>query len=82
MPCFRQLQSRLVTTLRERIRSGELTERGIARVAGLSQPHVHNVVKGIRFLSMDAADAILLAVDLDTLDLLRASELVTGLGRR
>jgi len=31
---------------------------------------------------MDAADAILLAVDLDTLDLLRASELVTGLGRR
>jgi len=82
MPCFRQLQSRLVTTLRERIRSGELTERGIARVAGLSQPHVHNVVKGIRFLSMDAADAILLAVDLDTLDLLRASELVSGLGRR
>jgi len=31
---------------------------------------------------MDAADAILLAVDLDTLDLLRASELVSGLGRR
>jgi hypothetical protein len=29
---------------------------------------------------MDAADAILLAVDLD--NLLRASELVTGLGRR
>jgi hypothetical protein len=31
---------------------------------------------------MDAADTILAAVHLDTLDLFRASELVAGLGRR
>ena len=82
MPCFRQLKSRLVTALRERVRSGEITERGIARLAGLSQPHIHNVLKGKRSLSADAADALLLAVHLDTLDLFQSSELVAGLGRR
>jgi hypothetical protein len=82
MTGFRQLEARLLSTLRERIRSGELTERGAARLTGLSQPHIHNVLKGKRSLSMDAADTILMAVNLDTMDLFRASELVDGLGRR
>jgi len=82
MTGFRQLESRLLATLRERIRSGELTERGTARLTGLSQPHIHNVLKGKRSLSMDAADTILMAVHLDTMDLFRGSELVEGLGRR
>lgn len=82
MPGFRQLQSRLISTLRERIRSGELTERGTARLTGLSQPHIHNVLKGKRSLSMDAADVILLAVNLDTVDLFQTSELIAGIGRR
>jgi hypothetical protein len=82
MPGFRQLHSRLVVTLRELIRSGELTERGTARLAGLSKPHIHNVLKEKRCLSMDAADSILLAVHLDAADLLRPSELVAGLSRR
>ncbi len=82
MPGFRQLQSRLISTLRERIRSGELTERGTARLTGLSQPHIHNVLKGKRSLSADAADTILLAVRLDTVDLFQTSELIAGLGRR
>ncbi|MGO9011350.1 MAG: XRE family transcriptional regulator [Bryobacteraceae bacterium] len=82
MPGFRQLQSRLISTLRERIRSGELTERGAARLTGLSQPHIHNVLKGKRSLSADAADTILLAVRLDTVDLFQTSELIAGLGRR
>jgi len=82
MPGFRQLESRLVSALRERIRSGELTERGTARLTGLSQPHIHNVLKGKRSLSADAVDTILLAVHLDTVDLFRSSELVAGLGRR
>jgi hypothetical protein len=82
MPGFRQLHSRLVVTLRERIRSGELTERGAARLTGLSQPHIHNVLKEKRYLSIDAADSILSAVHLDTVDLLQASELVDGLTRR
>ncbi|MGB7760713.1 MAG: XRE family transcriptional regulator [Bryobacteraceae bacterium] len=82
MPGFRQLESRLVSALRERIRRGELTERGTARLTGLSQPHIHNVLKGKRSLSMDAADTILLAIHLDTADLFQSSELVAGLGRR
>ncbi|MGO9229671.1 MAG: XRE family transcriptional regulator [Bryobacteraceae bacterium] len=82
MPGFRQLHSRLVLLLREKIRSGELTERGAARLTGLSQPHIHNVLKEKRYLSIDAADSILLAIHVDTLDLYRASELVAGLSRR
>jgi len=79
---FRQLESRLVSMLQEKIRSGELTERGAARLTGLSQPHVHNVLKGKRSLSMDAADNILVALHLEVLDLFRSSELVAALGRR
>ncbi len=82
MPGFRQLHSRLVLLLREKIRSGELTERGAARLTGLSHPHIHNVLKEKRYLSIDAADSILLAIHVDTLDLYRASELVAGLSRR
>ena len=82
MPGFRQLESRLVSTLRDRIRSGELTERGTARLTGLSQPHIHNVLKGKRSLSMDAADSILSAVHLDVADLIPASELISALSRR
>jgi len=79
---FRELESRLVTILRGKVRSGELTERGLARLTGLSQPHIHNVLKGKRLLSPDAADTILFTLHLDTLDLFRPSELIAWLGRR
>jgi len=82
MPGFRQLESRLVSMLQEKIRSGELTERGTARLTGLSQPHVHNVLKGKRSLSLDAADSILEALHLEVVDLFQSSELVAALGRR
>ena len=82
MPGFRQLESRLVWRLRDKIRSGELTERSTARLSGLSQPHIHNVLKGKRSLSMDAADSILAAMHLDVSDLFQSSELVSALGRR
>jgi transcriptional regulator with XRE-family HTH domain len=82
MPGFRQLESRLVSMVRERIRSGELTERGTARLTGLSQPHIHNVLKGKRSLSMDAADTILTALRMEALHLFSSSELLTELSRR
>jgi hypothetical protein len=81
MPGFRELQSRLLATLRERIRSGELTERGIARRSGLSQPHIHNVLKGEKSLSADAADAVLMSVHLDLLDLYQPGEVLGWLSR-
>ena len=49
----------LLEELRSRVRSGEVTERALAQLAGLSQPHLHHVLKGKRHLSLAKADAIL-----------------------
>ena len=72
---FQDLQSRLVEELRHRVRSGEATERGLARDAGLSQPHLHHVLKGKRLLSVEKADEVLRRLDLDLLHLIKAEEL-------
>jgi transcriptional regulator with XRE-family HTH domain len=71
---FQAFQTRFVTHIRERVRSGEVTERGLARLAGLSQPHLHNVLKGKRFFSMPMADQILRYLHMDLLDLVRPDE--------
>ena len=76
MPGFQELHRRLVLLLLERVRSGEMTERGLARVTGISQPHIHNVLKGKRLLSKDTADVILLELHLDVLDLVEPRELL------
>ena len=73
---FRELHDRFIESLRARVRSGELTERGIARITGISQPHIHNVLKGKRLLSTDTADAILRHLRLDLFDLLRPQDLL------
>lgn len=73
---FQELQRRLTTLLRERIRSGELTERRLARVTGVSQPHIHNVLKGKRLFSIDTADAVLYGLQLDILDLLHREDVL------
>ena len=67
---FGELQLRLILHLRQRVRSGEMTERGLARVIGVSQPHLHNVLKGKHLLSMTMADRILRHLHLDLLDLI------------
>jgi transcriptional regulator with XRE-family HTH domain len=72
---FQELERRFIEHLRERIRSGELTERRLARLAGISQPHVHNVLKGKRIFSLQTADLILHVLRLDLLDLLSPDEL-------
>ncbi len=71
---FTRLQCRLVTHIRERVRSGELTERGLARVTGVSQPHIHNVLKGQRSLSIETADQILRELRINLLDLIREDD--------
>ena len=78
---FYDLRRRLVSSLRERVRSGEITERGLARMTGVSQPHLHNVLKEKRLLSLDMADAILRGLNMDVLDLIEPSE-VLGRARR
>jgi transcriptional regulator with XRE-family HTH domain len=71
---FEELHGRLLLSLRMRLSNGELTERRLARLTGISQPHVHNVLKGKRILSPRAADQILHRLGLSILDLLRREE--------
>lgn len=65
---FRELHQRLIDVARERVRAGEFTVRGLARIAGMSQPHMQNALKGIRSLSPDAADRLMRALSLSIPD--------------
>jgi hypothetical protein len=67
---FQELQCRLIDIARERVRAGQQTERGLARLCGMSQPHMHNVLKRIRMLSNSSADRLLEALGLRVSDLL------------
>lgn len=72
---FETLQTRLLAVLRARLQSGELTERRLARLTGFSQPHIHNVVKGARVLSVELADEILTRLRISVVDLMEPGEL-------
>ena len=72
---FAELRDRLVARLRDEVRSGQVTERGLARRTGISQPHVHNVLKGKKSFSIEMCDTILRAMKLDLVDLLDPADL-------
>jgi plasmid maintenance system antidote protein VapI len=82
MVTFKDVHRRLVANLGNRVRSGELSERGLARVTGISQPHVHNVLKGRRAFSMQMADDIMRHLQFDILDLIEPDELLEWRQRR
>jgi transcriptional regulator with XRE-family HTH domain len=71
---FETLQRRLLARVKNRVQNGELTERGLARMTGISQPHIHHILKGIRGLSVENADRILLHLNMSVIDLLEGSE--------
>ena len=73
---FRELHDRLVVHLRRLVGGGEMTERGLARLSGISQPHLHNVLKGKRLFSTEAADEVLRQMHLDIFDLIGEQDLV------
>lgn len=77
---FGLLRLRLVSGIRDRVRNGEISERGLARVTGVSQPHIHHVLKGTRVLSLEMADRILERLQIDLVELLTAAEEGTGGG--
>ena len=79
---FQDLLQRLLDELRRRVRSGAATERGLARLSGISQPHLHNVLKGKRILSMEKADAVLRRLQIDVLHLIEPEELQESIRRR
>jgi hypothetical protein len=71
---FQNLQERLIAVLRTRLQNGELSERRLAHLTGISQPHVHNVLKGARILSPRVADVMLRRLGLSVPDLLEQQE--------
>jgi len=79
---FQDLQRRFLAYLRHRVRSGAATERGLARDTGISQPHLHHVLKGKRAPSVEKADRVLRQLDLDLLQLITAEELREFRSRR
>jgi hypothetical protein len=58
-----ELLGRVIGMARQAVQAGEISERALARRAGLSQPHLHNVLKGVRALSPAAADQLMRALD-------------------
>jgi len=72
---FSELKVRLIKIVNARILNGEFSERGLARILGISQPQVHNVLKGARRLSHDIADRLLTMLGMSVLDLIRQEEL-------
>ena len=79
---FREAQLKLLAYVVDRIHNGELTERGFARLLGISQPHVHNVLKGVRNLSPEIFDSILKYFNLSLLDLASVEELEANFKKR
>ena len=69
-PGFQELAARLARLLNLKIRRGEISERRLARLAGFSQPHVHNVLRGERGMTPSTADRLLDALGLTVGDLL------------
>jgi plasmid maintenance system antidote protein VapI len=72
---FRDLQDRLISFVVMKIRNGEFTERRLARVLGVSQPQLHNVLKGARPLKPEFADCLFKHFDIGVIDLLSRAEL-------
>jgi len=78
---FALMKNRLLDNVRLKLRNGENTERRLALRVGLSQSHMHNVLKGERELTVDVADRILQELGMSALDLVERSEFVAYLGR-
>jgi hypothetical protein len=73
-----ELCRRILATARLRVHSGAVSERSLARRAGISQPHLHNALKGIRVLSPDAADRLMRALEVTVPQILWAGQAGAG----
>ena len=64
---FHAMLDNLRLCVSDRIASGETTERALAIRAGISQSHLHNVLKGVRSMTPEIADRLIATLRL-TLD--------------
>ena len=74
-PNFHTLRTRLLAAVNARLQNGEFTERGLAKILGASQPHMHNVLKGMRTLQWGLADRLIAELGMKLLDLWTEEEL-------
>jgi transcriptional regulator with XRE-family HTH domain len=51
-----ELRFRLLGAIKQRISNGEFTERGLARLTGISQPQIHKALRGDRNPSPNKLD--------------------------
>lgn len=79
---FQDARLRLLAYVRNQVRNGEITERRFARLIGISQPHAHNVLKGVRTLSPEIFDVILKYLHMSLLDLASIEEMEAQIDRR
>lgn len=68
---FGDMYQALTATLQTVVANGELSERRLARLAGISQPHIHNALRHKKVLSPAACDKILRSLGLTVFDLLK-----------
>ena len=71
---FTALHARLLSFVNSRIQNGEISERALAKALGVSQPQLHNVLKGVRSLRPKLADAFLAHAGISIPDLLTKEE--------
>ncbi len=67
---FELLYARLSAHIQRKLRNGEATERGLARLTGVSQPHLHQVLKGAKYFSPEMADQVMERLQIDVWALL------------
>jgi hypothetical protein len=79
---FQDARFKLLAVVRNQVHNGEVTERGFARLVGISQPHAHNVLKGVRNLSPEVFDLVLKYLHLSLLDLAPLSDIEAQIARR
>jgi transcriptional regulator with XRE-family HTH domain len=79
---FRTLRTRLIHAVNARVQNGEFTERGLAKLLGISQPQIHNVLKGARNLRWELADRLLGNLGMTVSELLQGENLAIEDGGR
>ena len=77
---FHGMLDNLRICVADRIASGETTERALAIRAGISQSHLHNVLKGVRSMTPDIADRLIATLRL-TLDEIAVAKPNPNVGR-
>jgi hypothetical protein len=73
---FDELIERLKGYIRLKIDSGEYTERSLARVLRVSQPHLHNMLKGVRRMNLEFADQVMAKFQIGIFDLISDEEIL------